>query len=109
MAQKTQIILVDDLDGGTAEETVSFSLDGVSYEIDLNSGNAARMRDVLAAYVGPARRVGGRSAGRRRGRGAIGDGRTRDIREWARTHGHPVNDRGRIAADVRAAYDRAHA
>jgi hypothetical protein len=111
MAQKVQVILVDDIDGGSAEETVSFSLDGVSYEIDLSSANAAKMRDTLAPYVGTARRVGGRStSGRGRGRRAGGgDNRTAEIREWARTNGYTVNERGRIAADVVAAYDKAHA
>ena len=44
MAQKVNIILVDDLDGSEATETVSFGLDGASYEIDLNDGNAAALR-----------------------------------------------------------------
>ena len=64
MAQKVQVILVDDMDGGSADETVSFSLDGVSYEIDLSTKNAAAFRDSLAQYVGTARKVGGRSGGR---------------------------------------------
>jgi hypothetical protein len=109
MAQKVQVILVDDLDGGPAEETVSFSLDGVSYEIDLSGKNAATLRDAFAPYVGTARRVGGRaSSGRARRGGAGRDNRTAEIREWARANGHQVNERGRIAADVVAAYDKAH-
>ena len=52
MAQKVQVILVDDIDGGAADETVSFSLDGVSYEIDLSTKNAASFRDA----PGPVRR-----------------------------------------------------
>jgi hypothetical protein len=111
MAQKVQVILVDDLDGGAAEETVSFSLDGVSYEIDLSADNAAKLREVFAPYVGTARRVGGRAAaGRGRARKAAGgDGRTAEIREWARDNGYQVSERGRIAADVVDAYDKAHA
>ena len=58
MAQKVTVLLVDDIDGGTADETVSFSLDGVSYEIDLSAKNAGKMRDAFAQYVGQARRVG---------------------------------------------------
>ena len=61
MAQKVQVILVDDLDGGEAEESVSFSLDGVSYEIDLSSPNAEALREAIAPWVGHARRVGGRA------------------------------------------------
>lgn len=110
MAQKVQVILVDDIDGGSAAETVSFSLDGVSYEIDLSRDNAAKLRDVFAAYVGTARRVGGRNAaGRGRSPRRAGDKRTAQIREWARANGHKVNERGRLAADLVAAYDKAHA
>ena len=112
MAQKVQVILVDDIDGGAADETVSFSLDGVSYEIDLSTKNAAALRDGLAQYVGTARKVGSRSSGGRgsaRRRTAGGDNRTAQIREWARSNGHAVNERGRISAKVVEAYDKAHA
>ncbi|MEJ2579399.1 MAG: Lsr2 family protein, partial [Kineosporiaceae bacterium] len=61
MVQKTQVILIDDIDGGEADETVSFALDGVSYEIDLSEGNAEGLRESLADWIGHARRVGGRS------------------------------------------------
>jgi Lsr2 len=110
MAQKVQVILVDDMDGGSADETVSFSLDGVSYEIDLSTKNAAAFRDSLAQYVGTARKVGGRSAGRgsARRRSGGGDNRTAQIREWARSNGQKVNERGRIPATVIEAYDKAH-
>ena len=112
MAQKVQITLVDDIDGGPAVETVSFSLDGVAYEIDLSEGNAARFRDALAPYVGPARRRGGRAAtGSGRGRSSRSRGannRTAQIRAWARENGHKVNERGRIPADITAAYEKAH-
>lgn len=109
MAQKVTVLLVDDIDGGKADETVSFSLDGVAYEIDLSNSNAAAFRDSLASYVGHARRVGGRAArstGRKR---AGGDNRTAQIREWARANGHQVNERGRIPATVVEAYEKAHA
>jgi hypothetical protein len=108
MAQKTLVILEDDLDGGAAEETVSFSLDGVAYEIDLSAKNAGKLRDALAAYVGSARRVGGRAA---RGKPKVarnGNARTSDIREWARTTGLDVSERGRIPATIVEAYEKAH-
>ena len=60
MAQRVQIILEDDYDGGTADETVSFALDGAEYEIDLSSKNAAGLRDALAPWVAHARKIGGR-------------------------------------------------
>jgi Lsr2 len=110
MAQKVQVILVDDIDGGPAEETLSFSLDGVSYEIDLSTANAAKLRASFAPYVGTARRLSGRSTtGRGRARRGAGDNRTAQIREWARANGHPVNERGRVAGGIVAAYDKAHA
>ena len=60
MAQRVQIILEDDYDGGTADETVSFALDGAEYEIDLSSKNATGLRDALAPWVSHARKIGGR-------------------------------------------------
>jgi hypothetical protein len=112
MAQKVQVVLVDDLDGGPADETVTFSLDGVSYEIDLTHDNAAALRDALAPYVGHGRRIG--SATRRttsrapRSRNS-GPGNPAEIREWAKGQGIAVNERGRISADLKAKYDAAHA
>jgi hypothetical protein len=67
VAQKIQTIFIDDLDGGDADGTVRFGLDGTEYEIDLNAGHAQALRDALAPYVRAARRVGG--AARRPARG----------------------------------------
>jgi hypothetical protein len=115
MAQKVHIVLEDDLDGSEANETVSFALDGTSYEIDLNEDNAAKLRDALALYIGHGRKVsggGGRRGGRRgtTGGGASSGGGTsaKEIREWARENGHDVPERGRIPAEVRSAYESAH-
>jgi hypothetical protein len=126
MAQKVNVVLVDDLDDSEATETVAFSLDGQAYEIDLNEKNAAELRDVMAKYVGAARKAGkqgsGSGTGQRRsgGRsgGSGGGGRTpaagsdrervQAIREWARANGHTVNERGRLSSTVIAAYDAAH-
>lgn len=120
MAQKVQVILVDDVDGGEAKETVSFALDGVSYEIDVSEKNAGALRDALAPWVGHARRVGGRSsAGRSRSASSSGgSGRSRgssggrhdlsDVRAWARENGYQVSDRGRVSSEVIAAYEKAH-
>ena len=110
MAQKVQVVLVDDLDGGSADETVTFSLDGVSYEIDLTHDNAAHLRDVLAPYVGHGRRVGAprRASGRGAGR-PHGGTDPAVVREWAKSQGIAVNERGRISAELRAKYDAAHA
>ena len=107
MAQKVNIVLVDDLDGTEATETVTFGLDGVSYEIDLNDGNAAALREAMSGYVGHARKVSG--GGRRaRKSGASSTSNTKDVREWAKAQGMEVSERGRISADVQQAYDAAH-
>lgn len=110
MAKKVQITLVDDLDKESpADETVSFSLDGVSYEIDLTAANAGKLRDDLAVWIGHAERTGGRRS--TKSRGTTGSGGRADvaaIREWARANGFTVSDRGRISAEVREAYAKAN-
>ncbi|WP_141391016.1 histone-like nucleoid-structuring protein Lsr2 [Cellulosimicrobium cellulans] len=111
MAQKVQVILVDDLDGGAADETVTFALDGVSYEIDLSTKNAQELRDALASWVANARKVSSRtSAARpaRRSSRSSGSARATEVREWARSNGYTVNDRGRISQEIQTAYDAAH-
>jgi hypothetical protein len=106
MAQKVHITLEDDLDGGDATETVAFGLDGRNYEIDLNDKNAKALRAALAKYVAAARRAGGRTSGTRR-RTQISSN-AREIRDWARSNGHQVPDRGRIPSNVREAFEAAH-
>ncbi|MBX6390913.1 MAG: Lsr2 family protein [Frankia sp.] len=113
MAQKTIVSLIDDLSGEEADETVRFGLDGAQYEIDLSEKNATKLRESLAPFVGAARRAGGRaSSGRRSSRStsrrSSGTDRTADIREWARSNGYTVSDRGRIAQNIVEAYDKAH-
>ena len=107
MAQKVQVLHVDDLDGGAATETLSFSFDGTSYEIDLSADNASKFRKEFAPYLDHARRASG--AGRRR-RARTGPGRERssEIRAWAKQRGYKVSERGRIPATIIAEYDAAH-
>ncbi|GAA3794721.1 histone-like nucleoid-structuring protein Lsr2 [Cellulomonas soli] len=110
MAQKVQVLLVDDIDGGAADETVSFALDGITYEIDLTDEHATALRDAFAQWVGHARRVGGRAGARgasaRAKRGTAADSQA--IREWAKENGHHVSERGRISATIKALYEAAH-
>ncbi|MEV8093746.1 Lsr2 family protein [Kitasatospora sp. NPDC085879] len=117
MAQRVQVILEDDLDGGSADETVMFALDGVAYEIDLKGANADKLRDLLAPYVEKGRKQSGRIAGARRstggsraaGRTATAGPDTAKIRSWAKEQGLEINDRGRVPSDIKAKYDKAHA
>jgi hypothetical protein len=116
MARKVQVILSDDLDDSiSADETVTFAIDGTTYEIDLSEKNAAEMRDALGKYVSAARKVStrGRAAGAGRSRATGGGGRmdreqAGAIRDWARKNGHAVSDRGRIPASVVEAFEAAH-
>jgi hypothetical protein len=110
VAQKVQVILLDDLDGGAAVETVSFSVDGTAYEIDLSAKNAAALRDDFAKWVGSARRAGRGGAPRAaRGRSTTTADReqTQAIRAWARKKGLQVSERGRIPAGVIEQYNAA--
>ena len=108
MAQKIQVLLVDDLDGSEADGTVRFGLDGAEYEIDLNAEHARALRDALSRYVQAARRAGG---GARRpargGRRAAGGVDSTEVREWAKAQGIEVKDRGRVPAELVARFKAA--
>ena len=98
MAQKVQVLLTDDVDGTEIPsgkgETVTFGLDGKSYEIDLTSKNATALRRVIRPYVDAGRPLKGSNT-RRPVRSKVGaDSRT--IKEWARANGYTVKDRGRV-------------
>ncbi len=116
MVQRVQVILEDDMTGGEASETVEFALDGVSYEIDLNDDNAAKLRDALAPWIAEARRSGGRRQTRRRGgagsASAGGSSAKSDelaqMREWGRANGFKVSSRGRVSQELQDAYAAAH-
>ena len=111
MAQRVNVVLVDDIDGADADETVSFALDGVDYEIDLSDKHASELRNAFSLYVGHARRTGGRrKSGRRASSAPAGDGSATasEVRAWARENGWDVPERGRVSAEVREAYTAAH-
>ena len=108
MAQKVNIVLVDDLDGSEASETVSFGLDGTTYEIDLNDKNAGKLRDALAPYLGHARKTSGGRRGRKSSGGGSAGPNPKLVRDWARSNGYEVSDRGRVPADVISAYEAAN-
>ncbi|GLZ56294.1 Lsr2 family protein [Actinomycetospora sp. NBRC 106378] len=118
MATRTTVTLVDDIDGGTAEETVGFGLDGAVYEIDLSAANAGELRAALGRYVAAARRTGGR----RSSGGAAAPAaaptpssspssssssreRNQEIRSWANEHGAGLSSRGRLPGWVVEAFE----
>lgn len=112
MAKQIVERLIDDIDGGEAHETVAFGLDGSTYEIDLHETKAEALRKALAPFIVKARPVRAARAGR--GRRAAGAGarvsreKSSQIRQWAKAHGLPVSERGRIAASVVEKYEAAH-
>ena len=110
VAQKVEVTLIDDLDNGKADETITFGLDGTQYEIDLSSANAKKLRSSLTRYVDAARKDSAARSIRRVGRKTAPSGpNTADVREWAKATGIEVSDRGRISADVVVKFQEAHA
>ncbi len=110
MAKKIIVELIDDFDGKSkAEETVTFSLDGFEYEIDLSNKNASKLRNAFEQWTGPARKVGRipRSKAKAGARTAADKQQTGAIREWAKNNGYNVSSRGRIQADIVEAYNKA--
>ncbi|MEV6657271.1 histone-like nucleoid-structuring protein Lsr2 [Nocardia fluminea] len=112
MARKVVVTLIDDFDGNSvADDTVTFEIDGAAYEIDLSTDNAAKLRASFDQWLPYARRTGRIKVSGRRSEAAASP-RSNDqsaIRAWASTNGHSVSARGRIAAEVVAAYDKASA
>ena len=116
MAQRVQVVLEDDIDGSVADETVSFSLDGSSYEIDLGRQHAEELRAAVAPWLGFARKVGGRArrnaattnSSTNAGPARTDAGQLSAIRRWAQENGHEVSSRGRIPAAIQEAYQSAH-
>ncbi len=108
MSRNVSVVITDDLDGSEGAETVSFGIDGVSYEIDLNEVNRDRLANGLAPFIAASRRAGrviprrgaGRSAGPSVDRAAV--------RAWARETGLTVSDRGRISSDIMSKYEASH-
>jgi hypothetical protein len=108
MAQKIQTLFIDDIDGGEAEGTVRFALDGSEYEIDLNGKHSEELHSVLGRYISHARKVGGTARrGVARGSRKSNTVDTVAVRAWAREQGIDIKDRGRVPADVIAKYQAA--
>ncbi len=106
MAQRTQVLYVDDIDGSDAEGTVRFGLGGTDYEIDLNKKHADQFAEAIGPFIDAARKV---PSSRRAARGPRAQRHDQSgVRAWARAQGIKVSDRGRIPADVLARYEAAH-
>ena len=105
MAQRVHVVLEDDLDGSEAAETVSFALDGTSYEIDLNEKNASALRDALSLYVAHGRKAARARAGSRGGSAKSSGSDASEVRAWARDNGFKVSERGRVPREVVEAFE----
>lgn len=106
MAKRMHVVLEDDVDGSEASETITFAVDGVAYEIDLNAEHAGQFREAVGPWVGHARRSSGR-----RGAGSkktLHGPSATEIRAWAVEQGMQVSSRGRVSQEVREAYEQAH-
>ena len=107
MARKTVVTLVDDIDGGDADRTVTFTLDGTGYEIDLSSSNLDALAAALDPFIKNARTVGKRRTSTSGGKGTAASGRNlAEVRGWARENGFAVSDRGRVSAEIMTAYQQ---
>lgn len=99
MARSTQVLLIDDIDGDEATETITFTFEGVAYEIDLNAKNAEKFRSSMEVWTTNGRRVGGRS-----NRGTKRNSEIPKIRQWAKENGYEVSERGRVSQEIQDAY-----
>lgn len=114
MAEITQRIFIDDLDGAHLDdddhERIDFSVNGRNYRVDLSKANAEKMREDLAKWIDIAATVktpGTRASSRRTGGSRRTSRELAQIRDWARAEGYEVSDRGRIAGHIQDAYDAA--
>lgn len=113
MATETTTRLLDDLDGGSAERSVTFAFEGKQYKLDLSKKNIASFEKALKPYIAAAEEVTASrrmsSSKGRHPRKSTGRARTdlAAVREWARANGFEVSERGRISAEVMEAYEAA--
>ncbi len=109
MAQKVSVILVDDMTGGKADETVEFGLDGTDYEIDLNHKKAQELRDLLKPYTEKGRKVASATRRPPRVQTASDEEINKRMRAWAKEQGFKISERGRVPAEIAAKYEAANA
>ena len=107
MARKVEVVLIDDIDGSQAQRTITFSVDGQNYEIDLNEKNAARFDAAMQEFVDAARPVRGKTR-TARSSSRVGGVSPADVRAWAEANGVKVSARGRIPREVMDAYEAAN-
>ena len=106
--QRNQLVLIDDIDGSEGAKTVTFGLDGNTYEIELSEANAAALREAIAPYLAVGRPISSTGKARQPRRRAATSNSATEIRAWAQEQGMAVSARGRVPAEIRQAYEAAH-
>jgi len=109
MAQRTQVVFTDDLDGSQAVGTVKFGLAGISYEIDLSKKNADKLAKALEPYIVAARKASSASTRRPAKTARPSDPAPADVRAWAKSEGIEVRDKGRVPAELIVKFQAASA
>ena len=96
MAQKVQVLLVDDVDGSEASESVTFGFDGTNYELDLSQTNAKKLRDELGPWIKAARKTGGTRPPSKSNSNVD----LKAVRAWAASNKIEMSNRGRVPASI---------
>jgi len=111
MAQRTQIVLIDDLDGTEIKDgeaqSITFSWSGVDYSIDLSKANADKFEKAMGPYLEKAQRVSGRRSRPTSSSSTQSQVDTKAVRAWAASNGIELSNRGRVPADVIQKYQAA--
>ena len=108
MASRVVTLITDDFTGEEAEETIHFAVEGAEYEIDLSKAHAQGFRAAIEPYMHAGRKTGSRRTRRSGSAGASDGDQTKAIRDWAKSQKMQVSDRGRVSAEIREAYRKAH-
>ncbi|MFI6052753.1 Lsr2 family protein [Streptomyces violascens] len=109
MAQKIVTIYTDDLTGEESAEAATHQIviDGVAYEVDLGPDSYDKLMEAVGPFLKAGRRVRG-SRGKATSTRQAGGTDTAVVRAWAKENGYDINDRGRVPAEIREAYNKAH-
>jgi hypothetical protein len=117
MAERIYVQVVDDIDGKVLREgegeTIHFSVDGVSYEIDLSVKHAREFRKSMSPYTSSATRIngkrrGGKTSSHQEKPTRIDPFQSKHIRQWANANGYSIGKKGRIPTNVLNAYNAAN-
>ena len=81
--KKTHVVLIDDIDGTPAKDTVTFTFQGVTYEIDLSEEHISEMSADFEKWISSSRRIGGRAVRGSRVASSAPLSRAGEIRTWA--------------------------